>query len=139
MEKGKTTLRPIKKCLRAFDFFGESFTFKYKDEDKHSTILGGLICIIFFAIAISYFIYNFIPFARNENFTLQYYTVNSNADRPINLKDDPIAFGVGLTNDNQNATYNIMDLFNITIKFTYYQNKSDIIDLIILFLKIYFA
>ena len=126
MEKSKTTLRSIKRFLRAFDFFGESFTFKYKDEDKHSTILGGLICIIFFAIAISYFIYNFIPFARNENFTLQYYTVNSNADRPINLKDDPIAFGVGLTNDNQNATYNIMDLFNISIKFTYYQNKSDI-------------
>ena len=125
MERYKATLKSIKRFLRAFDFFGESFTFRYKDEDKHSTALGGIICIVFYLIAISYFIYNFIPFVKDKNFTLQYYTVNSNENQNISLKDDPIAFGFGLTNENKNALYNIMDLFNISVQFTHYQNKNN--------------
>ena len=47
MKATKENLKTIQKYLRMFDFFGESFTFRYKDEDKHSTVLGGLICISF--------------------------------------------------------------------------------------------
>jgi hypothetical protein len=66
----KGTLKKVKNVLKAFDFFGESFTFTYKNEDKHSTAFGGFICILFYLIALIYFIYKFIPFIHNENFSL---------------------------------------------------------------------
>ena len=47
MKTTKRTLKTIKKYLRMFDFFGESFTFRYKDEDKHSSALSGIICLFF--------------------------------------------------------------------------------------------
>ena len=49
-----------------FDFFGESFTFRYKDENKQTTILGGIICILFYVIAIIYFILKFVPFYKKK-------------------------------------------------------------------------
>ena len=54
MKKENTTLKKFKKVVRWFDFSGESFTFKYKDKDKLSTILAGIIYLIFFVLALSY-------------------------------------------------------------------------------------
>ena len=107
----------IKRVIRWFDFFGESFTFRYKDEDKHSTLLGGIICIIFFTIFISYFIYNFIPFIKRENFTLQYYTMNLNNTEHMLLAEPPTAFAFGLMDDNNDTNNNISDLFVLNIKY----------------------
>ena len=107
----------IKKAIRWFDFFGESFTFRYKDEDKHSTLLGGIIFIIFFTIFISYFIYNFIPFIKRENFTLQYYTMNLNNTEHMLLAEPPTAFAFGLMDDNNDTNNNISDLFVLNIKY----------------------
>ena len=107
----------IKRVIRWFDFFGESFTFRYKDEDKHSTLLGGIICIMFFTIFISYFIYNFIPFIKRENFTLQYYTMNLNNTEHMLLAEPPTAFAFGLMDDNNDTNNNILDLFVLNIKY----------------------
>ena len=123
MEKKKWT---AKKIFRSFDFFGESFTFRYKDEDKHSTMLGGIICISFFIISIFYFIYNFIPFYHRESFSLQYYTMNLNKTETIKLDESPTAFAFGLTDENDNTTsYNIYDLLELKIIFRIV-DKSDI-------------
>ena len=56
--------RSKKKCslervLRKLDIFGESFTFRYYDEDKHASKLGGVVFIVFMLIEILYSIYNF--------------------------------------------------------------------------------
>ena len=114
-------MKKTRKILRMFDFFGESFTFRYKDEDKHSTVLGGLICISFYTIAFVYIVINFIPFINNKIFTIQCYTVNSNDNKDeIKLFDDPISFGFRLTNENDNSSYdlNLNDLFDISVNFT---------------------
>ena len=120
----------IKRFLRTFDFFGESFTFRYKDEDKHSTVLGGIIFIVFSIIALAYAIYNFIPFVHKEVFSLQYYTMNLNETEKIKLAESPTAFGVGFSDDNKNQSlYNISDLLEIKFKFkniTKNNNKTDI-------------
>ena len=47
MENIKTAFKKFKKGIRWFDFSGESFTFKYKDKDKLSTISAGIIYFIF--------------------------------------------------------------------------------------------
>jgi hypothetical protein len=50
MQRAKEIFKPIRKIIRLFDFFGEPFTFRYKDENKHATALGGLICILFMSL-----------------------------------------------------------------------------------------
>ena len=77
MKKVETTWKIFKKVLRWFDFSGESFTFKYKDKDKLSTISAGIIYLIFYILALLYFIYIFIHFLNKEIFQLQYYVMNS--------------------------------------------------------------
>ena len=80
----------IRSFLRNFDFFGESFTFRYKDENKLSTVLSGIICIIFYIIGFVYIVINFIPFYNRKIITLQYYALHSNnSDHTdnINLED----------------------------------------------------
>ena len=42
----------LERVLRSFDFFGESFTFRYYDEDKLASKLGGVVFIVFMLIAI---------------------------------------------------------------------------------------
>ena len=113
MEKTK----PICDTIRWFDFFGESFTFRYKDEDKHASILGGIICIIFYIIAFLYFIYNFVPFIKRENFSLQYYTMNLEETEKIKLAEETTAFAFGLTDNSDNKEYNISNLFKLNIVF----------------------
>ena len=113
MEKTK----PICDTIRWFDFFGESFTFRYKDEDKHASILGGIICIIFYIIAFLYFIYNFVPFIKRENFSLQYYTMNLEETEKIKLAEEATAFAFGLTDNSDNKEYNISNLFKLNIVF----------------------
>ena len=69
----------IKNFIRWFDFYGESFTFKYKDEDKLSTIFGGIIFISFYIFAIFYFIGIFSPLHGMKVFELKYYDKNLNS------------------------------------------------------------
>ena len=108
----------IKKAIRTLDFFGESFTFTFKDNDKHSTLLGGVVCILFFIIALIYLIYNFIPFYNKEIFSLQYYTMNLYDTEEIKLLESPMAFAFGLLDDNKNKTkYHLSDLLDIKVKF----------------------
>ena len=112
----KTTKKSwsIGRIIRTLDFFGESFTFRYQDEDKLSSILGGIICIIFYAVAIFFFVYNFIPFYRRENFSLQYYTMNLDNTEEIKLDKPPTAFAIVLDDGNKNE---LKDLFDLNIKF----------------------
>ena len=107
--------------IRWFDFSGESFNFKYKDKDKLSTILAGIIYFVLYILALSYFIYIFILFKNKEIFKLQYYVVNSDQNENIKLDDNNTTLEFGLTNDNNDnndTKYNIWDLFTIEAKFT---------------------
>ena len=111
----KKFFKQVRGFLRSKDVFGDSFTFQYKEEDAHSTPLGGFICIIFVAIAALYLITNFIPFIKKENFSLQYYTMNLEDTEEIELAEEPIAFSFGLTVNNTNA--NLSDLFKYRVEF----------------------
>ena len=111
----KKFYKKFKGFLRSFDIFGDSFTFKYKEEDSHNTPFGGFICIIFYVITFLYFINNFIPFLKKENFTLQYYTMNLEDTEEIKLSEEPIAFGFGITVNNTNS--DLSDLFKFRLEF----------------------
>ena len=109
----------LKKIIRTLDLFGESFTFTFKDDGKHSTLLGGIVCILFFIIAFLYLLYNFIPFYNKDIFSLQYYTMNLYDTEDIKLSKSPIAFAFGLldNNDKNKTKYDLSDLFIINVTF----------------------
>ena len=82
------------------------------------------MCIIFYFIAIGYFIYKFIHFAGKENFTLQYYSMKLNETNKINFGKDKTAFAFALTNDNKKDD-NLKDLLTIEVNFTNQKNKKN--------------
>ena len=118
MEKEKTTWKTFKNVIRWFDFSGDSFTFKYRDQDKLSTLSAGIIYIIFFVLALAYFISIYIPFRNHEIFKLQYYLMKADENEDITLNNSATTFAFGLTNEEKNPEYNITDLFNLTIEYT---------------------
>ena len=87
------------KHFKKLDKFGEKFSFKYNGYDKYSTRIGGLVCLIIYIIFLSNFILNLIPFIRKENYTLQFYKINSNDTEKIILKNTSIIFGIDCGND----------------------------------------
>ena len=126
MEKAKKAGKKYKEVLRWFDFSGESFTFKYKDENKLSTLIAGIIFIFFYVIALFYFIYISIPFFTRELFSLQYYVTNLDykGNERLRFGEKYTAFAFGLTNDNSNSTHNLTDLFDIEAKFSAKKNRE---------------
>ena len=116
MDDPKRRWKTFKGFLRKFDILGESFTFRYKDEENHSTELGGIVCIVFYIFIFSYCVVNFIPFYEKKNFTLRYYSINLVDTQNISflINNSSTAFAFGLT-DGNNGTIN--DLFNINLSF----------------------
>ena len=79
--------KKFQKFLRWFDFSGESFTFKYKDKDKLSTISAGIIYFIFFVLALTYFISILKPFLEHKIFDLQYYVINTDQNEIVIFRE----------------------------------------------------
>jgi len=117
MEIRKTIWKASKKVLRWFDFSGESFSFKYRDQDKLSTVSAGIIYIVYFIFVFVYFIKLFMQIKDHEIFDLKYYTMKANKDERLILSNIDTSFAFGLTNDNKNAEYDITDLFDLTVEY----------------------
>ena len=115
--------KKFQKFLRWFDFSGESFTFKYKEEDKLSTVSAGIIFIVFYLLALLYIVDIFIPFLQRKLFSLQYYIMNSEQNEKITLGEKSTAFAFGLIGPNGNDEF-LSDLLAIETKFTYKLNNG---------------
>ena len=124
MARLKWFFKFMKEKIKKIDFFGVSFSFKYKSEEKYSTFLGGIVCLLFSAISIIYFIINLIPFVQSENFTLQFYTMNLNNTEDMRLKESKIAFAFGLTCRKENETKIVRELFNLNLEFILKINQT---------------
>lgn len=110
----KNSLRPFKKI----DIFGEKYTFKYKNHEKYSTGLGGIIFLILCLLGVTISILNLIPFCKRENISLQFYTVKQSETENIPL-DGSVNFAVGLDcNVDQTTHITGKDLFDLQFKFT---------------------
>ena len=121
-----TVIEKLRKFIRKIDLSRVSFSFKYMDEDKYTTLLGGFVSIIFLILGLTLFIINFIPFCNHLNFTLQDYIVNTHETEEINLKDSPMAFAIGFDCPTDSKT-NIRaeDLLYIKLSFiTYTKDKN---------------
>ena len=69
-------MKKFKRILKRFDLFGVSFIFKYNNEDKYSTSLGGFFSIAYALLVLLIGFYYFIPFFGRKNFSVVYYSIN---------------------------------------------------------------
>ena len=77
-------MKNIKILLKKFDFFGVTFSFRYNNEEKYSTSLGGLFFIVFCVVVVAVGVYYFIPFYNRKNFSIVYYSMNLPSTEQIN-------------------------------------------------------
>ena len=116
-------MKEIKYFLKKFDFFGVPFSFRYNNEDKYSTSLGGLFFIFFCTIVSAVGIYYFIPFFKRKNFSIVYYSMNLPNTEQIRLKDSKTSFGVGFECEVGEDGTKAEDILDLSLK--YYTFKKD--------------
>ena len=113
-------------CLRKFDLFGVSLTFRYKSKEKYTTCLGGIVTLLFIALALVIGIFNFIPFYNKKNFTSIYYTLKLAETEQVIFDKSKVAFSIGLNCWIAYDGTKAEDLFDVFYKYIYYdiQNGS---------------
>ena len=118
-------MKGFKRILKRFDLFGISFIFKYQNEDKYSTSLGGFFSIAYSLLVLLVGIYYFIPFFRRKNFSIVYYSINLSSTEQINLKKSKTAFSVGLECDIGQDGTKVEDILNLSFQYVIYTKTID--------------
>ena len=91
----------IKNFIKAIDFLGPPISFRYKkDEDKYSSILGGVISLLFILCYIGFGIIYFIQYVRMNKYNLIYNIINLPKADTVILNSSNL-FYIGLECGNQ--------------------------------------
>ena len=114
-----------KRILKKFDFFGVNFSFKYKQEEKYKTSLGGFIFLVFCVVVAVVGIYYFIPFVNRKNFSMVYYSMNLQGAEEINFHESKAAFGVGFACSVDDDGTKVDDILNFTLNYVIYLKNKD--------------
>ena len=119
-------MKKIKNVFSKLDFFGVDFSFKYKNNDKYRTSLGGLFFILFCVAVLVIVIYYFIPFIDRKNYSIIYYSMNLAKTEKVILNESKASFAIGLT-CNVDQEYGIKgeDLLNFESRFIILKKESD--------------
>ena len=116
-------MKTIKKLIKKFDLFGVPFSFRYQNEDKYSTSLGGLFSIAFCIVVVVFGFYYCIPFYNRKNFSIVYYSMNLPNTEQIKFRDAKSAFAFGLDCEESENGTKAENIFNLNIK--YYTFRKD--------------
>ena len=113
-------MKALNEFLRKFDLFGVLLTFKYKSKEKYTTILGGIVTLLFIVLALIISILNFIPFYNRKNFTTIYYTLKLAETERIIFDKSKVAFSIGLNCWKAYDGTKAEDLFDVSYIYNYY-------------------
>ena len=112
-------MKDIKKFLKKLDLFGVNLNFKYKENDTYTTALGGLFILMFGILALSFGIYNFIPFIKRKNLSIIYYTMNIAKTEQVKFKESKAMFNIGFQCEEKNG-FSVKNIFNLDSRFVIY-------------------
>ena len=118
----------ISEFIKGFDCFGVQYGFHYKSEENYTSVIGGVVTLLFSIFALWYFITNFISFVKRENINSVYYTMTTSKTDIINFKNFSygIAFGISCDNDyNDHSIYDYLSLKLDHVKTTTDENGSN--------------
>ena len=105
-------MKDIKQFLKKLDLFGVNLNFKYKTNDTYTTALGGLFILMFGILALSFGIYNFIPFIKRKNLSIIYYTMNIAKTEQVKFKESKAMFNIGFQCEEKNG-FSVKNIFNL--------------------------
>jgi hypothetical protein len=108
-------LNLIKKC----DYFGVTFNFHYKSKEKFRSVTGGIVFLLFLAIAMTYVIINLKSLLKREHMQIiSYKTITPSTDK-INFKNYSLtqAFGISCSDiyKNQEMEYFKIDANHVIL------------------------
>lgn len=118
----------ISQFIKSFDCFGVQYGFHYKSEENYTSVIGGVVTLLFSIFALWYFITNFISFVKRENINSVYYTMTTSKTDIINFKNFSygIAFGISCDNNyNDHSIYDYLSLNLDHVKTTTNENGSN--------------
>ena len=118
-------IKLVKHILKKFDVFGVNLSFKYKQENKYKTSLGGFIFLVFCIIVTIVAIYYFIPFINRKNFSMVYYSMNLKGAEGINFHESKAAFAVGFSCSVDEDGTTVDDILNFTLNYVIYLKNKD--------------
>ena len=118
-------IKMVKRFLKKFDVFGVNFAFKYKQEEKYKTSLGGFIFLVFCVVVAVVGIYYFIPFMNRKNFSMVYYSMNLQGAEEINFHESKAAFGVGFACSVDEDGTTVDDILDFTLNYVIYLKNKD--------------
>ena len=112
--------------IKAFDIYGITYSFKYKNKERYQTILGGLIALLFLILVFIVVIYYFIPFSKRKNFTIVYYTMNLASTEEVNIFQSQSNIAIGLICEgNQIGKFGSYDLLDLYANYILYVKSSN--------------
>ena len=119
-------METLSNFLRAFDIYGITYSFKYKNKERYQTISGGLIALLFLILVFIVVIYYFIPFSKRKNFTIVYYTMNLASTEEVNIFKSQSNIALGLICEgNQIGKFGSYDLLDLYAKYILYVKSSN--------------
>ena len=119
-------MKSIKHFIRAFDIYGITYSFRYKNKERYQTISGGLTALIFLIIVLIVVIYYFIPFTNRKNYTIVYYTMNLASTEEVNLFQSDSNFAIGLICEaNDKEKLSVHELMDLKAQYILYIKSSD--------------
>ena len=119
-------METLSNFLRAFDIYGITYSFKYKNKERYQTILGGLIALLFLILVFIVVIYYFIPFSKRKNFTIVYYTMNLASTEEVNIFKSQSNIAIGLICEgNQIGKFGSYDLLDLYANYILYVKSSN--------------
>ena len=110
----------ISEFLKSFDCFGVQYGFHYKSEESYTSVIGGIVTLLFSVFALWYFITNFISFVKRENINSVYYTMTTSKTDIINFKNFSYGIAFGISCDNNYNDHSIYDYLTLN----FYHVKS---------------
>ena len=103
----------ISEFLKSFDCFGVQYGFHYKSEESYTSVIGGIVTLLFSVFALWYFITNFISFVKRENINSVYYTMTTSKTDIINFKNFSYGIAFGISCDNNYNDHSIYDYLTL--------------------------
>ena len=119
-------MKAIKRFLKKIDVFAVPLVFKYKNNDKYYTSLGGFIFLLFLISTLVIVIYYFIPFYNRKNFSIIYYSMNMPDTESIILTESKANFAVGLACPySQKLGVEGKELFDLSLNYIIYTTDQN--------------
>ncbi|CAD8161028.1 unnamed protein product [Paramecium pentaurelia] len=119
-KKQESFTRVLKEKIKLMDIFGQSIQLSFRQEEQHTTFVGGVASIFVLATIISFFYSNIIGFFTMNQVKSSTEMIFEDDPGIIQLNSNSFMFAIQIEHDNFVDT----PYFNITVEQRHYKNQN---------------